>query len=229
MIIHDLSSDDYITKLKGGEKFSFSRWGDGEWICANGGHGAANADGHQYFAELTQGLLNALKSDHQYYRAIWPSHHGQISSNMTTILKVLSDWNINIEWANAIVWEDLVLREGIQKMVDQLRSMYFVMVSDSSKKNLNVGYKNYIEIPARNCFLEKDRIKDDMVNIINTISRDDIVFGLSCSMTTNVIIDELYPFIGNQCWMIDFGSIWEPFVGKITRSYHREYISNDIR
>ena len=52
---------------------------------------------------------------------------------------------------------------------------------------------------------------------------DDIVFAFSASMATNVIVDEMYDEIGDQCWMIDFGSIWEPFVGKITRSYHRRY------
>jgi len=52
---------------------------------------------------------------------------------------------------------------------------------------------------------------------------DNIVFGLSASMATNVIVDELYDVIGDRCTMIDFGSIWDPFVGVMSRSYHREY------
>ena len=38
-----------------------------------------------------------------------------------------------------------------------------------------------------------------------------------------LLIDELYDIIGDKCTMIDFGSIWDPFVGKTTRSYHKEY------
>ena len=57
---------------------------------------------------------------------------------------------------------------------------------------------------------------------------DNVVFGLSASMATNVIVDELYDVIGDKCFMIDFGSIWDPFVGKMSRSYHREYKALDI-
>ena len=53
---------------------------------------------------------------------------------------------------------------------------------------------------------------------------DDVVFGLSSSMATNVIVDELYDEIGDKCSMIDFGSIWDPFVGHIGRSYLKQYV-----
>ena len=60
-----------------------------------------------------------------------------------------------------------------------------------------------------------------MINLTNKY--ENIVFGLSASMTSNVIIDELYDTIGDKCWMIDFGSIWDAFIGDKTRSYHSEY------
>ena len=56
----------------------------------------------------------------------------------------------------------------------------------------------------------------------------DVVFAMSSSMATNVIIDELYDEIGDKCSMIDFGSIWDPFVGRHTRSYHRQYIKTKL-
>ena len=64
-------------------------------------------------------------------------------------------------------------------------------------------------------------IIEDILNITN--KKKDILFAFSASMATNVIVDELYPTIGQDCWMIDFGSIWEPYVGKFTRSYHHRY------
>ena len=57
---------------------------------------------------------------------------------------------------------------------------------------------------------------------------DNPVFGLSASMATNVIVDELYEQIGDKCWMIDFGSIWEPYIGRTTRSYHHNYKTKEL-
>ena len=57
---------------------------------------------------------------------------------------------------------------------------------------------------------------------------DKPVFGFSASMATNVIVDELHSVVGDKCWMIDFGSIWDPFVGNITRSYHHRYENTEL-
>ena len=45
---------------------------------------------------------------------------------------------------------------------------------------------------------------------------------------TNVIIDELYPIIGHKCWMIDFGSTWDPFIGNFNRSHHKNYKTTQL-
>ena len=54
------------------------------------------------------------------------------------------------------------------------------------------------------------------------------VFGFSASMATNVMIDELYPIVGDKCWMIDFGSIWDPFIGNMIRSHHLKYTTTEL-
>ena len=49
--LNSKSLDWYIDQLKQNNKFSLSRWGDGEWICASGASGE-NCDGHKYFPEI---------------------------------------------------------------------------------------------------------------------------------------------------------------------------------
>ena len=94
-------------------------------------------------------------------------------------------------------------------------------MSNEKLKKINIKYTDFITIPSVNCFLEKERIKSEMIKMVEKY--DNVVFGLSSSMATNVIVDELYDIIGDKCTMIDFGSIWDPFVGVIARSYHKEY------
>ena len=106
-------------------------------------------------------------------------------------------------------------------MIESLENRNYIIVSNDSLKNLNIKYTDFVSVPSVNCFLEKERIKRDMIEMTNKY--DDVVFGLSSSMATNVIIDELYDIIGDKCTMIDFGSIWDPFVGKMARTYHHQY------
>lgn len=221
MITQDNNADFYIDKVYNKEHFSFTRWGDGEWLCANGQRGE-NCDGHQYFPELRNGLRAALINNKPYYKAIWPTTHGQIQKNLPLIQRVIDNLGCSIKWANAIVWEDLVIREGIDKLKKALETRNFVIVSNAPKRQLQIKYVDFIEVPAINCFLEKDRIKSEMINVSSKY--EDVVFGLSASMMTNVIVDELYDSIGSNSTMIDFGSIWDVFVGNPTRSYHREYL-----
>ncbi len=213
----------YLDKLKNNEHFSFTRWGDGEWLCLHDKSGGKNqnVDRHQFFPEMQKGMEKALKEDKGYFKACWPENHGQVGSISHIRVGYINNNWIQTEWVNATVWEDLVLISGIDKLVKQLESMDFIIVSEKSKRKLSVKYKDFIEVPSVNCFLDKDRIKDEVIKLCDKYENP--VFGFSASMATNVIVDELYDEVGDRCWMIDFGSIWDPFVGNRLRSYHDEY------
>ena len=218
--INRLEFNHYLNKLQNGEFFSFSRWGDGEWICVSGGKGQ-NCDGHSYFPEMSQCLRNALSNDLGYYKALFEPSNIQVSQNQHWLKPLLTKFGSKVNWVLADVWEYLVKDKGINELVSQLNSMNYIIVSEKCKRKLNINYKDFIEIPSQNCFLEKENIKNQMIAMTEKYKMP--VFGLSASMASNVIIDELFPIIGDKCWMIDFGSIWDPFCKGLTRSYHRNY------
>ena len=141
---------------------------------------------------------------------------------MTHSLILLQGTNIK-EWVNASIWEEGAMSGDLKNLVEQFEKMNFIIVSESSKRDLPMNYSDFIEVPATNCFLDKERIKKEMVSMCNKYETP--VFGLSASMATNVIVDELYKEIGDTCWMIDLGSIWEPFLENPihSRSYHSNY------
>jgi RNAse (barnase) inhibitor barstar len=226
MIVIDNKSDYYINRIKNNDFFSFSRWGDGEWFCMAGVPGA-NCDSHTYFPKMKDELNLALKKGNQEnnFKAIWPTTHGQISRNLRLIMNHISTNEYKIAWANAIIWEDLVLREGINKLTDVLKEKNFIMVSNSDNANLPIN-TDFVEIPKVNCYNSKDKIKEDMIKMVEKYENP--VFGLSASMATNVIIDELFPIIGDKCFMIDFGSLWEPFSGNVSRTHHKQYLDTKL-
>lgn len=220
MIIKNNPIEFYIEKINNLENFSFTRWGDGEWFCTMGMNGK-NCDGHIYFPEMKESLNKALKNNKKYYKAIWNLNHGQIKNILNTLLPFLKDNNINVNWVNAGIWEDAAIKGNLETLIKSLEKRNFVIVSNDNLKNLPFKYTDFVTVPSVNCFLEKNRIKEEMIKM--TEKYEDVVFGMSSSMATNVIVDELYDVIGDKCTMIDFGSIWDPFVGKTTRSYHKEY------
>ena len=216
----------YIDKLKSNEKFSFTRWGDGEWGCVFGAEGH-NVDRHQYFPEMSEGLLEALVVDKGYIKATWPLTVPMFSRINPLITEFIEVNDIDYEWHDARVWEEEAMKGKLNPLIKQLEEMDFIVVSEESKRRLSVKYTDFIEVPAVDCFLEKDSIKEKVIDMCDKYDKP--VFGFSASMATNVIVDELHSVVGDKCWMIDFGSIWDPFVGNITRSYHHRYESKEIK
>jgi hypothetical protein len=215
----------YIGKLQSNEKFSFTRWGDGEWGCAFGAQGA-NCDNHKYFPKMSSDLIKALKHDKQYIKASWPLSVPMFSVIHPQIVEFIEKHSIQTNWHDARVWEEAAMAGEVNPLVDQLEQMNFIIVSEKNKQKLPFSYTDFIEIPEVNCYLEKNKIKRQVIEMCNTYTNP--VFGFSASMASNVIIDQLYDEVGDKCWMIDFGSIWEPYIGQITRSYHNRYKTKEL-
>ena len=104
--------------------------------------------------------------------------------------------------------------------------MDYIIVSEPKKRDLPIKYTDFIEVPLVNCFLEKEFIKKQIIEMCDKYEKP--VFGFSASLATNLMIDELYPIVGDKCWMIDFGSIWDPFIGNMIRSHHLKYVSTEL-
>tara|TARA_R110000744_G_scaffold296672_1_gene406570 strand:+ start:6259 stop:6948 length:690 start_codon:yes stop_codon:yes gene_type:complete len=221
--------DYYINLLKTDQKFSFTRWGDGEWGCLFGEQGQ-NCDGHEFFKDLSHQLLNVFTKPLKYYIATWPMDVPMMRDMDPQLRSYVQ--GLDIKFQDATIWEEAAMAGKLAPLVTQLESMNFVMISESTKRNLPMDIKEFIDIPSKNCFLEKERIKQDILNILDKYKNP--VFGFSASMATNVIVDELFDEIGDKCWMIDFGSIWEPFLkiqpgtGKHSRTYHRQYKTREL-
>lgn len=216
----------YINLLKLGKKFSFTRWGDGEWNCTFGISGA-NCDQHTYFPEMGKGLNEAIDNPKGYFLATWPQSERMMHNIWAPIQSRLQYTNSK-NWVDASIWEEAAMAGELKELIKQLEEMDFVLISESSKRDLPMNYKDFIEIPSTNCFLDKERIKQEMIKMCKKYKSP--VFGLSASMATNVIVDEMYNIIGDKCWMIDFGSIWEPFLKNPVhaRSYHTKYKSKKL-
>jgi len=80
--------------------------------------------------------------------------------------------------------------------------------------------RHFIPVAAKNCWLDHERVREELERIHRDDTARPLCVLLSCSLLSNVLIGELHDTVGQDSWLIDTGSLWDPFVGVVTRCYH---------
>jgi hypothetical protein len=78
-------------------------------------------------------------------------------------------------------------------------------------------YVGFVEVRTRNCY-------QDIAKIHKAILEQPrpAVFCFSTGPTTKVLIAKLFPALGEENFLIDFGSLWDVYCGVKSRSYHKK-------
>jgi hypothetical protein len=211
-MFHDLGY--YVAPLRESAPYSFSRFGDGEWSAILGMTGA-NCDGHEYFPELGADLRRALIEHRGYFYGMQTRALKNLGRPLRRFLR---DNNLKISWHDSDVFHYCSTAGTLFLLIQQLRRMKIVLIGPERLRGLKdtvFSYDHFIEIPLKNCYL----VKDAVIGQIRDYYRDHgpAVFGFSASMATNVMIHELFPLLGSSSWLLDFGSLWDAYVGVNSR------------
>jgi hypothetical protein len=201
-----MNYEEHLSKIRNKEKYSFSRWGDGEWACLLGKQGM-NCDKHTYFPDMGGRLFNVLKSKPNYYIGLQSLAHRIYRDAIDRITNKCS-----LNWVGSDVFHRASMKGRLNELFDALDGRNVILVGGSHLK----GFKDwgFIEVPSVNCWLEHDRVLDDLKK---TIKEDDVVL-FCASMMSNVLIDELH----GVATLIDMGSVFDPYVNVNSRKYHKD-------
>mgnify|MGYP000008573971 CR=1 FL=1 len=106
----------------------------------------------------------------------------------------------------------------------QTRDLIFVanenliwMINKLTDDYSNSAY-NHIVISPKDCWLE---YKEVLERLHELITKDTVILYCA-SMMTEVLIDDVWNKYGDSVTQIDIGSLFDPFVGESTRSYHKK-------
>lgn len=204
--------DYFLNKIINNEHFRYSRFNDGELIAIIGQTPqGANCDGHQYFPEMGIELKNVLlqyKHSDDYILESF-EHWYRVLPHIKNIIHELIKENPELKFLNT----DFIRISHEQEpekfiaLLDELKKKKIVIVGPSYLKKMDKHFDfKFIEVPIKNCYLEINRIVDEMKKI-NEISSDNF-FLLSASMPANIIIDR---FKDNKNTYLDWGSVWDTF------------------
>jgi|WetSurMetagenome_2_1015567.scaffolds.fasta_scaffold00150_31 hypothetical protein len=204
----------YVGLMAQGRPFSFSRFGDGEWNAILGSTGE-NCDGHPYFPELGADLRGALTARPAYFCAM----QYRAIRDMGTRMRAFLDVNgVSLDWHDADVFHAASNEAELFPLVNQLRAMKVVVVGPPHLRGMDrtlFHYAQFIEIPPKNCYHARHEIEAQVRRCASSLGP--ALFSFSASMTSNVLIHRLYPDLGATSWLVDFGSLWDVFVGVLSR------------
>jgi len=208
-----------VRRLDAGTPLVFSRWGDGEWRCVLG-YSGRNCDGHPYSLALRVALSRVLEARPPYWLGMQPF---AVRSLSAPIEAWLGRRHLAPTWIDADVFHRTSIEQRLDPLLHVLRMRPVVIVGPSYLQSLSVlPHAALIPIPEQNCYAAYD---DVLVRVREKVARcsTTICVAVSAGMMANVLIHDLYVQFPQHTF-IDFGSLWDPYAGRVTRGYHRKIL-----
>lgn len=125
-------------------------------------------------------------------------------------------------WYCGEVFHKASMKGQLFPLIEQLRKMHVVVVGPSYLKSLHPKIfkcAGTIPVRSRDCHTH---YKDTLASILKArrTLKGPVVVSFSAGPTAKVLIHDLHSQIGQDTFLIDFGSLWDPYVGRKTRRYH---------
>ena len=196
-----MSYDELISNLENGVNFSFSRFGDGELACMFG-HGGYNCDLHTYFIDLGRALVE-----------VWENPKGIIAIQGLGYRIWHERLGPNI-WPNADILHHASEREGLCRFITALKKRRVILVGPKHLYQLPF-WDEFVMVPDMNCW----KVFPDTLEDVHRLTQANDVILYSCSMMAEVLIHKMY---AEDITQIDTGSVFDPYCGVNSRSYHKK-------
>jgi len=208
----------YLQLLNENKPFSLSRFGDGEVLCMfPNGWLHQNCDGSAFLPELKVPMMQIFKNKYPYYHCLLDC---SFDLNGDKFNEFLEHTCPDMPLYNGEVLQGLSFDGRITEFTEAI-SMHGnpVFVGGSHFENIHLlkGFKNipfYLQVANKDSFKNVDVI---LQRISDLFLQGQRMFIFSCGYTSKILIDTLYPYIGEDATMIDAGSLFDPYLGILSR------------
>jgi len=201
--------------LDAGTPLAFSRWGDGEWRCVLG-YAGENCDGHPYSGALRADLSRVLCAHPTYWLGMQPF---AVRSLAPAITAWLARRNLQLTWIDADVFHQASIANALQPLIQALCKRPVLIVGPPYLQSLPVlPHATLVPIPEQNCYAH---YADVLGRVCETLAHAPAptCVVVSAGPMANVLIHDLHAQFP-QHTLLDCGSLWEPYAGRVTRKYH---------
>lgn len=219
MHIDPLPLEFFVDALHTGFPFTFSRWGDGEWHGILGTDLRENCDGHPYTLDLCADLREVLDNQKPYYHGLMQN---AIDEHGDKVEKYLFEHQVLIPWYTGDTFVKAHLDGELLPLIRELKRRTILYVGPKHLRAISEKIfptKWYLEIPRYNAYSMKWEIMHALDSLIE-LSHPDVV-AISAGFLSKILIDNLWDQADNEFTVIDFGSLWDGYVGTISRKWHK--------
>jgi hypothetical protein len=212
----------YLDKIKRNEPFSFSRIGDGEVLCMFPTGMQTNCDGSKFLKELAEPMKQIFANQYNYYHCFLDCSFWEQEHNFRHFLEKTCP---NMDFYNGEIWQELSFAGRISEITEAVSERCIpIIVGGSHLANAHLieGFKHtpiHLQTPDTNSYLAFKYIADELAELYMKGFR---MFLFSTGFTTKILIDRLYPAMGKEAFLIDMGSVFDPYCGKLSRSGMRK-------
>ena len=208
-----MTYEELVHKIITKEKLDFSRFGDGEMAAVlqtRKKKGAVNADGHEFFPDMGERLLEILKRSPSYYIGLQNLAYRQRPETIDALTK-----KYHLNWCKSDILHYANINGRLGVFMEALKDRDVLLVGPKHLYPLVKKEGWYtVPVPDKNAWLEYDTIHE---NIKALLPLKEWVVLYCCGMSAGIYIDD-FQGLATQ---IDCGSIFDPYVGVHSRSYHK--------
>ena len=218
----------YVAKLKQLEPFSFVRYGNGEWDCMfqsakRTRSGSQDLDIQSLRQALLFSLIGAYK-DPNYYVGLQSQGFLRTCGLFEKVEAWIKREQLEHIWYAADVFHRSSKSGKLAPLIQQLHRMSVVVVGPNHLINWWCPSRS-VRIASRDCWQRVNTIEADILKL----ARPGDVVSFSAGPAAKVLIHRLFPKIGNEVFLLDFGSLWDVFAGIPSRNYQREMTAETLR
>ena len=217
MKLKPLELNEIVGRLRARDPFALVRYGDGEWLAVLGKTPPAIWGVNEHEPDLpglSEALREALKNHptENVYLGLVAIKHTRRIGLMPEVEEWLAEHAPELEWYAGDVFIQASEAGGLWPFIEVLKELDTALVGGPHLKPMakKLGAR-FVEIPAHNCW----EAYGDTLGVLKGVNCDVVLF--SAAMMSEVLIPELWD---GATTLIDVGALWDPCVGKETRSWH---------
>lgn len=211
----------YVDKLNAGEAFTFIRLGDGEWSTIMQDRRITSSRSQVIDdASLRRGMIKVIANapnDPRYILSMRPKSQ---RAGIETWLQ--NNTPPHVQWHDCRVLYKASKFGGLYPFIRALRDLNvpIVLVGPDRLKAMrgkvfDIG--RHVVIPNKNCWAQRDRILSEVARNYDAPA----CYLLTAGPAAKVLAWKMFRDVGQHSWIIDTGSLWDVYVGKASRTYHK--------
>jgi hypothetical protein len=212
-----MNYNDLINKIKSKENFSFVRWGDGElgWLFKDDmminlflrRKDETTKENLYHVSDLLKTSLNKSRELNNFYNGVQNMGYKMYTKQVDEMFNGINTFDSSIIHKAS-------MKLGINDFFNALKGRHVIMVGRNYLSGLNSYYDSHVVTPEKYVWRQREEINEQ----INKLIKKDSVVLYSCSAAANLCAVDNH---NENITQIDTGSIFDPFCGHLTRSYHK--------